>query len=230
MQHFLYLSLILFTLSYPLYKSFEDKVHFAGKWKFLFPGILCSAIFFIIWDILFTRGGVWSFNPAYTLGIYILDLPLEEWLFFIVVPFSCMFIYEVMNYFVKRDIWGKISRHISNVLILTLSLLAALYHDRTYTVTVFSILAFFIFLLQHIFRVSYLGRFYLAWCVCIVPFLLVNGILTATPVVIYSNPETIGFRIYTIPVEDVFYGMLNILQVLAVYEWLKRKHQLTPAT
>src|ERR1700741_1031957 len=100
MQHYTYLALILFTLSYPLFKSFEDKIRFASKWKFLFPGILASAAFFITWDILFTKYGIWSFNPDYVLGLFILRLPIEEWLFFIVVPFSCIFIYEVMNYFV----------------------------------------------------------------------------------------------------------------------------------
>jgi lycopene cyclase domain-containing protein len=223
MQHYTYFALILFTLSYPLFKSFEDKIRFSSKWRSLFPGILASAVFFLVWDIIFTAKGVWSFNPEYVVGIFIFGLPLEEWLFFLVVPFSCIFIYEVMIYFVPKDIWGKASRHITNLLILTLSLLAAFYHDRAYTSTCFSFLAFFLFLAQYILKVNFLGRFFLAWTVCLVPFLLVNGVLTALPVVSYANPENMNIRIYTIPVEDIFYGMLNILQVLLVYEWGKQK-------
>jgi lycopene cyclase domain-containing protein len=51
----------------------------------------------------------------------------------------------------------------------------------------------------------------------------VNGILTAMPVLIYNDAENMGIRLYTIPLEDAFYGMLNVLQVVTVYEWLKNK-------
>jgi lycopene cyclase domain-containing protein len=224
MEQYVYLALLIFTLSYPLYKSFEDKIRFHRNWRFLFPGILASAVFFISWDILFTSMGIWEFNPRYILGIFIANLPLEEWLFFLVVPFSCIFIYEVMNYFVKRDVLQPYLLTINILLVGILLVLAAVFHDRLYTVIVCTLLAAFILIHQFIIRSSYLGRFYIAWLVCIIPFLLVNGVLTAMPVVIYDNLEICNFRIYTIPVEDLFYGMLNILQVLTVYEWLRSRH------
>lgn len=229
-MHYTYFCLLLFTLSYPLFKSFEDKIQYHKNWKFLFPGILLSAAFFISWDILFTHLGVWHFNPDYIVGIFILNLPVEEWLFFLIVPFSCIFIYEVMNYFVKKDVWGSAARYINIVFIVLLSALAIIFHDRLYTVTVCSFLSIFLILHQYVFRSTYMGRFYVAYAVCIIPFLLVNGVLTALPVVSYSNPEILGLRIYSIPLEDLFYGMLNILQVLTVYEWLKKKSSSAKAT
>lgn len=222
-MHYIYILLILFTISYPLFKSFEDKIQFHTKWKFLFPGIFISAIFFLVWDVWFTKIGVWQFNPHYILGFYILNLPIEEWMFFLVTPFSCVFIYEVMNYFVKKDVLAKQSGYITNILAITLLIIAIIFHNRSYTFTAFLLLSIFLFTHQYILRSNYLGRFYIAWAVCIIPFLIVNGILTAMPVVIYSNPETLGIRIFTIPVEDVFYGMLNILQVITIYEWLRQK-------
>ncbi len=54
-------------------------------------------------------------------------------------------------------------------------------------------------------------RFLAAYAICLIPFLLVNGLLTALPVVLYNDSENIGLRIYTIPAEDVFYGMLLVL-------------------
>jgi lycopene cyclase domain-containing protein len=222
-MHFIYIGLILFTISYPLFKSFEEKIQYSYKWKFLFPGLLLSGAFFIIWDIWFTSIEIWKFNPDYVLGLFIGGLPIEEWLFFIVVPFSCVFIYEVMNYFVKRDLLANYSKTITIILILISIIIAVLYRHQLYTVVTFSLLAIFLLFHLIILKSSYLGRFYLAWLVCLVPFFLVNGVLTAMPVLIYNDAENMGIRLSTIPLEDAFYGMLNVLQVVTVYEWLKNK-------
>lgn len=222
-MHFIYIGLILFTISYPLFKSFEEKIQYSSKWKFLFPGLLLSGAFFIVWDIWFTSIGIWKFNPDYVLGLFIGGLPIEEWLFFIVVPFSCVFIYEVMNYFVKRDVLANYSNIITIILIIVSSIIAVLYRDQLYTVVTFSLLAIFLLFHLIILKSSYLGRFYLAWLVCLIPFFIVNGVLTAMPVLIYNDAENMGIRLYTIPLEDAFYGMLNVLQVVTVYEWLKNR-------
>jgi lycopene cyclase domain-containing protein len=222
-MHFIYIGLILFTISYPLFKSFEDKIQYSSKWKFLLPGLLISGTFFIIWDIWFTSIGIWKFNPDYVLGLFIGGLPIEEWLFFIVVPFSCVFIYEVMIYFVKKDVLGKQSKIITIILILISSIIAVLFRHQLYTLVTFSLLALFLLFHLIILKTTYLGRFYLAWLICLIPFFMVNGVLTAMPVLIYNDTENMGIRIYTIPLEDAFYGMLNVLQVVTVYEWLKNK-------
>ena len=59
-------------------------------------------LLFIPWDIWFTDIGVWWFRDDYITGWKIFLLPIEEWLFFIVVPYACIFIYEVLIYFIKR--------------------------------------------------------------------------------------------------------------------------------
>jgi lycopene cyclase domain-containing protein len=103
-----YLLINIFTISYPLFKSFEQKVNMVSRWPALLPAIGLTGAFFIIWDAIFTAMGVWGFNDSHLIGLRLLDLPLEEWLFFLTVPYACMFIYEVMNYFVKKDCaWGK---------------------------------------------------------------------------------------------------------------------------
>lgn len=61
--------------------------------------------------------------------------------------------------------------------------------------------------------------FLLAYLVSIVPFFVVNGLLTAIPVVIYNDTENLGLRLYTIPFEDIFYGMLLVLGNIGIMEW-----------
>ena len=67
--------------------------------------------------------------------------------------------------------------------------------------------------------------FLLAYLIILIPFLLVNGLLTAIPVVLYNDSENLGIRLYTIPVEDIFYGMLLIMMNVVGYERFKAKYQ-----
>ena len=95
----LYFKLLLFTISFPLLASWDKRFNYASKFKFLFPSIFITGSFFIVWDIIFTQNGVWGFSETHTSNINILSLPIEEWLFFIIIPFSCVFIYESVKYF-----------------------------------------------------------------------------------------------------------------------------------
>lgn len=103
----LYLLLDGLTLVFPLLLSFDKKVAFYKSWKFLIYGFLIVGIPFIVWDILFTEMKVWGFNADYLTGISLYNLPIEEVLFFVVVPFACTFIYAcIKEYFPKLRLTG----------------------------------------------------------------------------------------------------------------------------
>ncbi len=222
MAHWLYSILIIGTIFFPLVLSFDKKVAFWKKWKFLFPAILPVAIFFLVWDYFFTRWGIWSFNPDYIQGKYLYNLPWEEVSFFFVVPYSCLFIYECLIAYFPKDLLYGVQRIIAWCFAILCLAVAWFYSHKLYT----ALTGLFcgIALLFHVlvFRRRYLGRFFMAYFACILPMLIVNGILTAKPVVIYNNTENLGIRMGTIPVEDFFYNMLLLLMITGIYEWLKR--------
>jgi lycopene cyclase domain-containing protein len=218
-----YLLIMLFTLSYPLYKSFEDKVHYYSKWKYVFKSTIPIALFFILWDNWFTALGVWQFNEKFVLGIFLGYLPIEEYLFFFFVPFSCLFIYEVLLYFVKKDVLGNYAKAISWLLIFLSIFLMGVYYDRLYPIILFNFIILVLLLHIYVLKSSYLGRFYLSFAVCIVPFLMVNGFLTGLPIITYNAQDIMGIHIYTIPLEDLFYGMLFLLLIVSLYEYFKTK-------
>ncbi|MFM7727525.1 MAG: lycopene cyclase domain-containing protein, partial [Flavobacteriales bacterium] len=73
---------------------------------------------------------------------------------------------------------------------------------------------------------AWLGRFYRSYLVCLIPFLLVNGLLTSLPVVTYNDLENLGIRIHTIPVEDTQYTLLLLLMNVTLFEHFRSKFRL----
>lgn len=224
---YLYLSLDLLAISIPLAFSFYPRANFSKKWKYLFPSILITAIFFLVWDEWFTSMGVWGFNNHYLTGIYLSSLPIEEILFFICIPYACVFTYEAVGYLSRRPYFQPMAGRISMTLIIILSAIALLNVDRWYTLITFSLLSIFLVYLTIKLRPEFMGQFYLAYLFILIPFFIINGILTGTAietqVVWYNDSENLGIRIGTIPVEDIFYGMLLILMNVTLYETFQKR-------
>jgi lycopene cyclase domain-containing protein len=220
---YIYLYLNIFTILFPLLLSFDKKVAFYRNWPALLPAILVNALAFIFWDVQFTKNGVWSFNEEYLVGIYLFNLPLEEILFFITVPYACVFIYDVLNAYITKDLLQPYAKSIAFVLMMALPLIAVFNMGRWYTSVTFMLVAILHLVHLKYFHTKFLGRFYLAYLVHLVPFLLVNGVLTYLPVVIYNDVYNLGLRIVTIPIEDTMYSMLMLLLTISVYEGLRQR-------
>ncbi|MBC7745716.1 MAG: lycopene cyclase domain-containing protein [Flavobacterium sp.] len=219
-----YLLINFLTILFPLILSFDSRVKFYKKWKFIFPGLFISGFIFLIWDYVFTITDVWSFNPDYVTGIWFLNLPLEEILFFITVPFACIFIYECLNYYVKKDVFKPFVTLLNYAILVLSVVMIVVFYDRVYTLVTFGLLFSIIFYAGFISKFSYLSRFYLAYFVSLIPFLLVNGILTCIPVVLYNNAENADTRVGTIPIEDFFYSLSLILMNVLFFEYFKGRN------
>lgn len=156
------------------------------------------------------------------MGAYILNLPIEEILFFITVPFACIFIYECLNYYIKKDLLAGVSRIISILLIITCITLLVMFYDRVYTLITFGLVLVVLSYVEF-FQKANLGRFYLAFLVSLLPFYIVNGILTSIPIVMYNDAENMAFRVGTIPFEDHFYSMSMLLINIRLFEYFKSR-------
>ena len=187
--------------------------------------MVIPALLYIAWDIFFTGKGVWSFNEDYITEIYFYNLPIEEVLFFFVVPYCCVFIYECIRcYFPHLK-----NKPIADIILISLACIllftGILFYKNYYTSWTFILTAVTIEIIYYC--KNYLKNFdaapfLAAYSIILIPFLVVNGFLTAIPVVLYNNAENLGIRVYTIPFEDVFYGMLLVLMNIAIYEKIKK--------
>jgi lycopene cyclase domain-containing protein len=220
----LYGWLILGTFVGPFLLSFDRKVHFYTYWRSLFPAITLVAVIFLIWDEYFTQNKVWGFNPDYLSGIYLGSLPLEEVSFFFVVPFACVFIYEVLRaYFPKAD-FRRVAKIFAFAFAFAGFLFGILNMENWYTASACIIAALLTLGIYYLQKVAWYSSFAFTYLVAMIPFLIVNGILTGAvtpePVVWYSEAHIMGPRIITIPVEDLFYNYDMLIGVVWIYERL----------
>lgn len=229
MEKYLYLCLELLCLVIPLMASFRPKAPFYKKWKYLLPAIVVPAIFFVAWDVIFTHLNVWEFNERYVTGIYVGVLPLEEILFFICIPYASVFTYFALTHLIEKDYLFPHQELISSAMIILMLVFGMYNFDKAYTGITFVFLGLFLAFQMLQLRPRYMGRFYFAFVVLLLPFFIVNGILTGLlidgEVVRYNDSETLGIRIGTVPFEDIFYGFLLILMNVVIFEWLQERER-----
>lgn len=222
-----YLLVNFFTIVIPFLFSFHPKLKFYKTWWAFFPAVFLTAMFFLIWDGYYTKLGIWGFNKQYVTGFYFNALPIEEVLFFFCIPYACIYTYHCIDLILKPDSSSKAETILTNILIGLCVLTGFINIHQAYTAFAFLTLAVLLLIAKYFCRVQWLMKFYMIYGVLMLPFLVVNGILTGTglenPVVWYNNEEIFGFRILTIPFEDVFYGAAMILMNLLIYKYLLNK-------
>lgn len=225
----LYAWLMLASFVGPFFLSFDKKVAFFRLWPALFAGIGLNLILFVLWDSWFTRTGVWSFNPDYVWDYRILDLPLEEWSFFVVVPYASIFIYACLKAYINDNWWQNKVRFFNYTFIIWSILVIVVFHDKTYTVVNFALALVILLVQQYWIKGKYMGYFWMAYFVHLIPFFIVNGVLTGAvtpePVVLYNPEEIIGVRLITIPIEDSVYALTCLLLPITVLEAIQQKMQ-----
>lgn len=225
----LYLLLLLASVSVPLLLSFDKKLQFYRQWKWLIPSISVVAIYYIIWDIYLTSKGVWGFNPRYHGSIMISGIPLEEALFFIIIPYASLFLhYSFILYFPAIKLPEKSSQIISIALVIISLSILIFNFNKAYTAYILPHFIIAVFL-GISFKPRLLQSFLFSFILICVPFLIVNGILTGSfideEVVWYENSENLGIRLGTIPIEDFAYGFSMIFFSLIFTESLKDRFQ-----
>lgn len=207
--------------------SFHKKIQFNRQFTAFLKAITVVGAFFIAWDIWFTRMGVWWFNEDYTLGYKISGLPIEEWLFFICIPFSCVFTYFCLDKFFNLDFSDRFNGIIVLCMEVICLMIVGLFGDRLYPLVTASVTMVVLLYLYFVVKASWIGRGTVVYLVLLPGFLTVNGILTGTglesPVVNYNPEEILNLRIRTIPIEDLIYGYTQFMLSLYFFKMFQKK-------
>ena len=224
-----YLILDILIILFPLIFSFKWKFKYYKFFKPLVASILIVGISYIIWDVLVTARGDWWFEEEFLIGITIFGLPIEEILFFIVVPFACIFIYENLVFFVK-DKELPFSKSFYLLIAGLFIFLGVLFGSQEYTIlAMFSCALFFIFAPTMMPEMLKSWNYWFYIVLSFIPFMIFNYFLTSLIVVSY-NPNAIwggngawNGRFITIPFEDFFYNYAMLSFYLMVYLYFRKK-------
>jgi len=147
-------------------------------------------------------------------------------LFFICIPYASIFTHYAVGYFFPNlQLSKRVTSSITIMLFFIAVFVLILNTDKWYTLVNFSVfaglLAYSIFA-----RNTILQKFYLTFLVILIPFFIVNGILTGSfihqEVVWYNNAENLGIRLFTVPVEDAFYAFSMLFANLILIEKFKK--------
>ena len=221
-MNYFYLLVNLGSVIIPFLFSFHLKVRFYKYWNALFLATFLTMAIFIPWDIAFTEHGFWGFNERYLLGVNIFNLPIEEWLFFICIPYACVFTHYSLSYYFKNiKLSLKASKIIRYLFLIVLTILFIFNTDKWYTFVNFGY-GIIIILIAGYFKPKLFQTYFLTFIVMLLPFFIVNGLLTGSwieeQVVWYNNAENLGIRLGTIPVEDTVYAFTLMLTNLFLME------------
>ena len=224
-----YWFVLALTFIGPFFLGFHSSLYFNRSWKQLLRAFFLIMVVYIPWDILFTHWNIWRFNNEFTSDFYFAGLPLEEWLFFIATPFSCLFVWRCMlYYFPKIAQMGRNDAPVFSLILLSLHALLALLlliRNPTGAYTTTAIIAGLGLTCYHFLLApaQFVGKL-LTWWILLIPFFICNGILTGIhfceypiihthdewihhAVVFYNKTENSGIRIWSVPAEDFFYGL-----------------------
>lgn len=216
-----YLVLNLCIIAVPVWYTPDKRTGYYRRLPALGFSIAVVSTCYLLWDILVTARGEWSFNGKYLTGVQILNIPLEEVLFFITVPYSCLFIYEVVLYATKSSKF-RLPASVISALILALLGSSLAFYPQGYTAKALASCGFFLMIALLLDRPLLESKQYWIWlAICYVPFLIINTVLTALPVVEYNSKAIWGFRVGTIPLEDFFYNYAMLSFYLLVYRIAK---------
>lgn len=240
--HYYYLFIDAACILFPLALSFDKKVAFASKWRSFFTANLITAALFVVWDVIFTENGIWGFNPAYITGINLFNLPIEEVLFFLCIPYACIFLFETFKTWLPRQPLQKSGQYIVFAALVLLLLIVFVGVTKLYTLSA-SILSIILLVIMLRKRTPYIGYLMFTYFIALIPFTVANGLLTGldfykypiinrTPelvddqIVWYNNLENMGIRFFSIPFDDFIYGFALIAMNIMLFEYYRSKAKL----
>jgi isorenieratene synthase len=203
---------------------------FVHRWARAAVAIVVGAAPWVLWDVLVAERH-WWFAEDYTLGPSVLGLPLEEWGFFVAVPFACLYTWEILvrgpqgqPHPLLRWAWVAVAA------LLPLGVWVFLATGREYTGLSLACMgaaaSVDVGLRTHLLRRPRTWAYLAVVSLFTVVF---NNFLTGRPIVLYDASYQLDWRVVTMPIEDLGFGLGLMITVTAIYAWLGEQVRRDPS-
>jgi lycopene cyclase domain-containing protein len=107
--HFTYLGILAACLLGTLPLEFVVRARVYARWPRAVLTLLPVIALFSGWDVAEIHAHAWHYDPRYLVGVYLPGrLPLEELLFFVVIPLCALLTFEAVQ--AVRTDWSVVER------------------------------------------------------------------------------------------------------------------------
>jgi lycopene cyclase domain-containing protein len=95
--------MLLFVIVGSWWLEFAFKLRVLRRPRILVTAIVPVSIFFLMWDAFAINQNHWTFDSEQILGIFgPLNIPLEEYLFFLIIPMAAVLTLEGVKVVMKK--------------------------------------------------------------------------------------------------------------------------------
>lgn len=206
-MNYIYLLINLALLLLSLALAFDKKSTSIRNWRLMVPAALISGLFFSVVSLILNQFKVFIYAPEHTIGLYILQLPIEETLFHFVLAFTGLNIYLVLNARFPKNNLEEFSLSFSNLLLGVLIAMLFFTYTKIYSIVTFSVLFLLLLYVEYINRFRFMYKFYRVYVVMLVTLYLLFMLTGGLPV----------------PFEWFFYLMSILLLSIYLFEVFKNK-------
>lgn len=225
-RYFLILLACVFV-TLPLEIVFKAKVY--ARLNMALKAIWLPSLAYLVWDVIATHYEHWQFSKAHSSNLRIIGLPVEEILFFLIIPICALLTYESvsnlsfkfqsLNQRKNAKLWEWIT-FVSLYSLFGISLYVFRLNNADFNVptrnfpyyaciSVAAILCLVFFYRKDKTAISIIKSrsYFLTIVICLSFMVVVNGALTVLNDPVVSYTSNLGPRLFIdIPIEDFFYG------------------------
>ena len=225
-QNYWYLLMLLILAGLTLFLVLKKALVFVMEIKYMLPAIIFSGAIFILFNSRLVETGIMEFNPNFLSGKTIYRLPIEEWLYLLMISLLSFAVYFLVS--AKFERLEKINLMVGISVVLLLGIAYVAWTTRDKLIPFFISFLLSIYFAYTLFRKQfypYLAKFYISYLIMAVPFLLIRAILNSLPVSMYNNEHIFGIVLFNTPIEEFGYLFMLMLINITIFEYL-RKNQL----
>lgn len=103
LENWSYAAMLLFVIAGSWWLEFAFRIRVLRSPKLLLASLMPVSIFFLIWDAFAINQKHWDFDTNQILGIIgPFQIPLEEYLFFLIIPIAAVLTLEGVKVVLKR--------------------------------------------------------------------------------------------------------------------------------